>query len=240
MGLGKKIISYFDNNLYDQYRDAWDNRIFRELTLKYLTKQDTLLDIGAGRGALPEMNFKGQAAYCVGVDPDEVVKTNPYVQEAHVGFGHEMPFLASERFDVVVSNNVLEHIDDPDDFFTEVARVMKKGGIFITKTPNLYHYMPTISRLTPFAFHDFYGRLIGRPSHDTFPTFYRANTKQKQKYYAKKAGFQIESMQILEGRPEYLRFNALTYTVGMLYERIVNLLGLDGLKIVIFTVYRKI
>ncbi|MCY7328502.1 MAG: hypothetical protein LH618_08140 [Saprospiraceae bacterium] len=157
MGLGKNIISYFDNSLYHNYRDGWDNKIFRAVTL----------------------------------------------------------------------------------FFQEVARVLKKGGILITKTPNLYHYMPTIARLTPFAFHDFYGRLLGRPSHDTFPTFYRVNTKQKQKYYAEKAGFQIESMQILEARPEYLRFNALTYTVGILYERAVNLLRLDSLKIVIYTVYKK-
>ena len=239
MGLGKTIISYFDNRLYHNYRDGWDNKIFREVTLKHLKKGDKLLDIGAGRGALPEMNFKEQATYCVGVDPDEVVKTNPYVHEAHVGFGHEMPFLTDERFDVVVSNNVLEHLEDPANFFQEVARVLKKGGILITKTPNLYHYMPTIARLTPFAFHDFYGRLLGRPSHDTFPTFYRVNTKQKQKYYAEKAGFQIESMQILEARPEYLRFNALTYTVGILYERSVNLLRLDSLKIVIYTVYKK-
>lgn len=151
MGLGKKIISYYDDTLYGNFGDGWDNKIFRELTLKYLKKEDTLLDIGAGRGALPEMNFKEQAAYCVGVDPDEVVKTNPYVQEAHVGFGHDMPFLANERFDVVVSNNVLEHIEDPDNFFKEVGRVLKKGGILITKTPNMYHYMPTIARLTPFA-----------------------------------------------------------------------------------------
>ncbi len=240
MGLGKKIISYFDNNLYRDYPDGWDNKIFRELTLKHLKKEDTLLDIGAGRGALPEMNFREQAKYCVGVDPDEVVKTNPYIHEAHVGFGNDMPFLTNERFDVVVSNNVLEHIDDPDNFFKEVARVLKKGGIFITKTPNLYHYMPTIARLTPFAFHDFYGRLIGRPSHDTFPTLYRANTPEKQKYYAEKAGFQIESIQVIEGRPEYLRFNVFTYAAGMLYERLVNALRLNGLKIVIFTVYKKL
>ncbi len=240
MGFNKTIISYFDDHLYREYKDAWDDKIFRQLTLKYLKKQDTLLDIGAGRGALPEMNFKEQATYCVGVDPDEVVKTNPYLHETHVGFGHEMPFLTNDRFDVVVSNNVLEHLEDPDNFFKEVARVLKKGGILITKTPNLYHYMPTISRITPFAFHDFYGRLIGRPSHDTFPTFYRVNTKKKQRYYAAKAGFQIEFMQMVEGRPTYLRFNALTYVVGVLYERAVNILRLNSFKIVIFTVYKKI
>ncbi|MEI2780661.1 MAG: hypothetical protein V9H25_05130 [Candidatus Competibacter sp.] len=43
--------------------------------------------------------------------------------------------------------------------FREVARVLKRGGVFLFKTPNKTHYMPTIARLTPHRFHQFVNRI---------------------------------------------------------------------------------
>jgi hypothetical protein len=33
---------------------------------------------------------------------------------------------------------------------------------------------------------------------------------------------QLESVDFVEGRPEYLRISAITYLAGWLYERVVN------------------
>jgi hypothetical protein len=44
----------------------------------------------------------------------------------------------------------------------------------------------------------------------------------------------------VEGRPEYLRLTALTYAVGLLYERIVNALPfLARYRILLIAVLRK-
>jgi 2-polyprenyl-3-methyl-5-hydroxy-6-metoxy-1,4-benzoquinol methylase len=238
--MNKTITNWFDRTFYPKYKNNWDNDMFRELTLPFLTKDKTvILDLGAGRGAIEQMNFRDLVKEAVGVDPEDVVHSNPFLHEAHVGFGHSMPFFSDNRFDVVVSNNVLEHITSPESFFKEVARVTKPGGIFITKTPNIYHYMPTIARITPTWFHRLINRLRGTPGYDIFPTQYQANSRTKQRQLAANVGFEVQRFMLVEGRPEYLRFTFLTYPFGIVYERFVNWLGLDTFKIVIFTVFIK-
>lgn len=106
--------------------------------------------------------------------------------------------------------------------YREVARVLKPGGVLLFKTPNKWHYMPTIARMTPHGFHQFVNRLRGRAEVDTFPTRYRTNTKGDVQRLAAAAGFTVESVELIEGRPEYLRMTWPTYLVGSLYERIVN------------------
>jgi SAM-dependent methyltransferase len=240
MSFNRNIVAWIDKTFYPEFRSNWDNDLFRDLTIPFLDKTKTvILDLGAGRGAIPQMDFKALVAEAVGVDPEDVVHTNPFLHEAHVGFGDAMPFFTNNRFDVVVSNNVLEHITNPEGFFAEVARVTKPGGIFITKTPNLYHYMPTIARVTPTWFHRLVNRLRGTPGYDIFPTQYQANSRTKQRALAAGAGFEVQRFMLIEGRPEYLRFNFLTYPFGIIYERIVNWLNLDTFKIVIFTVFKK-
>ena len=99
--------------------------------------------------------------------------TNPFLDEGRVSDASEIPY-DSHQFDIVFSDNVLEHLEQPLDVFSEVARVLKPGGIFLFKTPNKWHYMPTIARLTPHRFHQFVNKIRGRAEADTFPTRYRA------------------------------------------------------------------
>jgi SAM-dependent methyltransferase len=56
------------------------------------------------------------------------------VTEADLNDG--LPF-DDERFDVVVSNQVLEHLADTDAFVSEVARVLRPGGVAAVSTENL-------------------------------------------------------------------------------------------------------
>lgn len=123
-----------------------------------------------------KMNFRGLPAQICGVDLDPRVVDNPMLDEGRVANADGIPY-EDNRFDVVFSDYVLEHLEDPLQVFREVVRVLKSGGVFLFKTPNKYHYMPTIARLTPHAFHQYVNRLRGRAEVDTFPTRYRANTR---------------------------------------------------------------
>ena len=132
----------------------------------------------------------------------------------------------------MIANNVLEHLAAPLAVFCEVNRVLVPGGVFIFKTPNKHHYMPTIARATPHSFHQFYNRLRGRAAVDTFPTHYRANTGRDVARLAQQAGLNVDKIAHIEGRPEYLRISAATYLAGAAYERLVNTTGaLAGVRI---------
>ncbi len=88
--------------------------------------------------------------------------------------------------------------------------------------------------------HAFYNRIRGRAEEDTFPTFYRVNSKKKVIYYGESTGFEVESIEMIEGRPEYLRVSWPTYLLGTVYEKIVNSTDtLCSFRVVLLVYLRK-
>lgn len=237
--MNSSLVQAIDKIFYPTHADNWDDQLLREAILPRLKPEFRILDIGAGAGIVPQMNFRGMVERVVGVDPDPRVQANPYLDEAHVGLANAMPYLEDNAFDLVFSDNVLEHVDEPNTFLREIHRILKPGGVLITKTPNRRHYMPLIARCTPHWFHRFYNRLRGRPSADTFPTRYRLNTRIDQSRHAAAAGLRVVTIVGIEGRPEYLRLSFVIYPLGIAYERIVNALGLEDWRILFISTFEK-
>ncbi len=237
--MNKKIVEYLDKTFYSRTEDRWDDKIFRNEILSVIKPDHVVLDIGAGRGRISEMNFKGLCKKIYGVDPDEAVYENPIIDEAQQGLGDSMPFFENDYFDLIFCDNVLEHVENPTLFYREVSRVLKKGGILLSKTPNKHHYMPIIAGCTPTSFHKFYNKLRGREYEDTFPTFYRANSKKAYKKFTRISDLELISTNFHSGRPEYLRIFFITYIFGIIYERIVNFFGIDYIKTIVITKMQK-
>ena len=165
------LVEKLDQTLYPGFARNWDDQLFRERILQRLTPEVVILDLGAGAGIIQQMNFRGLAARICGVDLDPRVVDNPMLDEGKVADAGGIPY-PDQTFDLVFADNVLEHLPDPQAVFREIARVLKPGGVFLFKTPNKTHYMPTIARLTPHHFHQFVNRIRGRAEADTFPTRY--------------------------------------------------------------------
>lgn len=215
------LTAWMDRTLYPAHEDNWDDERLRAAIVKRLSPDMRILDLGAGAGRVKQMNFRGHVRRVVGIDPDPRIRENPFLDEAHQGMADRLPFV-DRSFDLVFCDNVMEHLEDPEAVLREVARVLKLGGIFLAKTPNRWHYMTLIARLTPTVFHRFVNRLRGRPYADTFPTRYRANSPSAIRRFAERAGLRVRAIELIEGRPEYLRFNPFTYLLGWFYERMVN------------------
>ncbi|MGD8329024.1 MAG: class I SAM-dependent methyltransferase [Acidobacteriota bacterium] len=209
-----------DAVLYPGVSENWDDEAFRGVVLWRLHRNDSLLDLGAGAGDLAQTNFRGSVGRTVGVDLDPRVLDNPHLDEAKVGSATSIPYPDGE-FDVVIADNVLEHLDEPARAFAEVSRVLRPGGWFLCKTPNAWHYVALASRCTPHGFHQRYNARRGRDRRQTFPTHYRANSARRIRKLAAGAGMAVRAITHLEGRPEYLRVHPVTYAFGCAYERIV-------------------
>jgi SAM-dependent methyltransferase len=235
----KSMIAWLDRNCYPNFQRNWDDQLLRERILAQLRADSVVLDIGAGAGIVEQMNFRGLATSVCGVDLDPRVIDNPMLDEGRVANADGIPY-EDNRFDLVFSDNVLEHLDQPLEVFREVARVLKPGGVFLFKTPNKWHYMPTIARLTPHGFHQYVNRLRGRAEVDTFPTRYQANSLGDVVHLAAGAGLVVDRIDRVEGRPEYLRMTWPTYVVGLAYERLVNSAELfASLRILLIGTLRK-
>jgi SAM-dependent methyltransferase len=217
------VTKWLDKVLYPTYEDSWDNEKFRKYLIEKIESDYFLLDYGAGRGALHEMDFRKKAKRVAGVDPDSSVLLNPFLDESKLLPlpSGEIPY-SSNTFDMVFANNVMEHVQNPKIAFKEIYRVLKPNGIFVAKTPNKWHYVAMIAKMTPYSFHVFINRIRGRKAYDIFPTEYKINTKRDIKDCSYYSGFEVVNIEMWEGRPEYLRISPPFYIMGYIYERLVN------------------
>lgn len=215
------LVNWLDRKFYPNFEDNWDDKLFRKRIEARLTKKSVVLDVGAGAGIVEEMHFRGQVERICGVDLDPRVEENDKLDEGRLADAGSIPY-PDGTFDVVFADNVMEHLDAPEIVFNEIQRVLKPGGILLFKTPNRSHYMPLIARLTPHSFHQFINKLRGREEMDTFPTRYLSNSREQINELAVKTGYELIGVELIEGRPEYLRLTFLTYLLGLIYERVVN------------------
>ncbi len=107
---------------------------------KPLDKID-ILDVGCGGGLVAEpLNFKG--AKVTAIDPSEkniaVAKLHAKQSKAEINYQqtsiHDLP--KSKKFSVITCLEVIEHVDDPDEFIREIAKHLKPGGILFVATLN--------------------------------------------------------------------------------------------------------
>ncbi len=98
------------------------------------------LDIGAGDGRL--LNWYRQVE---GIEMHtHAVEMNPLAAAYLRKQGHtvyegiyddvEVP---EERFDIVHSSHVIEHVADPKEFSAKSRRLLKPGGLYLVETPNI-------------------------------------------------------------------------------------------------------
>ena len=121
---------------------------------KYLVKNlkmdlngKKILELGSGSGPFLA-HMKNMGFDIVGVEPDPcsyksavklLIKNNLKKQIIWCVKGEKLPFPDSS-FDVVVSFQVLEYVQDPFKTLQETKRVLKKGGVIYFVIPNYFSF----------------------------------------------------------------------------------------------------
>lgn len=134
------------------------------------------LHFGAGRDnyRLEERASADGSGHVVAVDLDRATLAEHGARDRVLGCGQRLPF-ADDSFDLVFSEYVFEHLEDPAAALDEIGRVLRPGGEVVLLVPNPAHYYAKIAALTPFWFHVFYLTLqgIADVERDHYPTYYR-------------------------------------------------------------------
>tara|TARA_E500000178_G_C17038379_1_gene764878 strand:+ start:4880 stop:5536 length:657 start_codon:yes stop_codon:yes gene_type:complete len=81
------------------------------------------LDLGSADGSFVEI-LKKNGFNAFGLDIKDV------------NFENDKLELEDNSFDLVTAISIIEHLSNPNNFLTEVKRVLKKDGLFILVTPN--------------------------------------------------------------------------------------------------------
>ena len=134
---------YETSETYKRLLDAHDEDYLRhyvELVIRNAPPQSNILDLGCGNGI--SARLLNQADFdVIGTDISPL-----FLEEARhwenprlryrVCDVMELPF-ESESFDVICSNELIEHLPDVETALTEMIRVVRKGGRIVLSGPNL-------------------------------------------------------------------------------------------------------
>jgi len=211
---------------------------FEDALREHIPAGSRVLDAGCGSGRVFKYAL-ADGCSVVGVDVGVELAENGNVGARVRGDIQRLPF-AGSSFDAVLASHVMEHLMQPDEALTEIARVLRPGGRFLLLTPNRFHYVPLMASLVPQRLHVWFNRRREVAEQDVFPTLYRANTARRLRRLLEGAGFAVERVDQFETEPEYLAFHPLLYLLGVGYERMVNRISaLAPLRVAIVAVAVK-
>ncbi|WP_371038640.1 bifunctional 2-polyprenyl-6-hydroxyphenol methylase/3-demethylubiquinol 3-O-methyltransferase UbiG [Rhodosalinus sp. FB01] len=171
-----------DLTIYDAVADRWWSdevrwvRTLKNLVpgrLKWFDRHidwagKDVLDLGCAGGFMAEA-MAGRGARVTGIDPAaEAVEAARRHADARglgirydVGVGEALPY-DDAAFDAVVCVDVLEHVADLDRVLSEVARVLRPGGLFLYDTIN----RNPLARFATITVAEDLLRLLPRGTHD--------------------------------------------------------------------------
>jgi SAM-dependent methyltransferase len=205
-------------------------------TIAFYTRVNALLgadsvvvDYGCGRGAYGDdpvayrrslRILRGKAQCVIGLDVNPEAVSNPYIDQFLRLEGDGWP-LADGNADLIVCDNVLEHLADPALFFSEARRVLVSGGCLCLRTPNAWSYIALLSRIIPNRAH---APLLARvkkglEEKDVFPTLYRCNSLPAIRKMLSRFDFK-GTVSGYEAEPSYLAFSKIAYTLGVMHQRL--------------------
>jgi len=122
-----------------------------------VTRGQTVLDFGCGeaphKSLLERAGFRWVGLdYEAAIDPTALNRSQRLDAQVHKYDGGRFPFDA-EVFDAVWSYQSLEHVNSAEEAFSEIARVLKPGGVLFGSTSFLepYHARSTFC-YTPYGF----------------------------------------------------------------------------------------
>lgn len=155
----------------------------------------TVVDLGAGRGTVFHSGtfgfyerlakLQGKVKRVIGVDVDSAINEHPFLDERHIIAADGTLPIEDQKVDMVVSDWVFEHVQDPDRFAEELYRILKPGGWLCARTPNRWGYVGIGARLIPNRLHVSLLRRLspGRHDVDVFPVAYKLNTPSSLRRY---------------------------------------------------------
>lgn len=221
---------------YPDFRNAGEQ--YQDIIADLMTPETLLLDLGCGRTSLAAEQIQ-RAKRSVGVDLGLAdLQHNQTVAFPVLADGEALPF-ADNCFDLVVSQWAVEHFERPEPVFAQITRILRPGGSCVLFTTNANNYIPLLSRLLSGRSQSgLIARLLQRPEHESFPTFYRANTAALIAKLCQQTGLS-QTATVYVGNPFYMSFSPLLFNCALFFEKFTDAPRLNCLKLYLLTVLSK-
>lgn len=179
---------------------------------KLLLGRSKLTALEAGCGSVSHIRIDG-TSMMVGIDISEKqLNRNQGLHEKIVGDLQTYP-LEAGRFDVIVSWDVLEHLESPGQALANLFKATKKDGIVVLAAPHIFSIKGIVTKLLPHTLQVAFYRYVigdkraGKDDHGPFRTFLKREMWPENVIdQGKRAGFEIAYFCKYEGPvPRHLR-----------------------------------
>jgi 2-polyprenyl-3-methyl-5-hydroxy-6-metoxy-1,4-benzoquinol methylase len=128
---------------FDRRSMSWKDRGIVRALDEFGVAGKRCLDVGPGTGRWLKFLHERSAAYLAAIDSSEAAarrcqQTCPAIDKIQLAELEDTPFdFASDSFDIVLSIGVLEHIRHPENYLSEMRRVIKAQGLLLLSTDNI-------------------------------------------------------------------------------------------------------
>jgi SAM-dependent methyltransferase len=220
--------SFYPESRFGGFTDIDGTIAFYGRVNALISPSFTVLEVGCGRGKHKEdpIDFrrnlrilKGKVKKIIGIDIDKAAEENPFLDEFYLIEGYHWP-LENDSIDIILCDSVLEHIDEPNNFFSEARRVLRNEGYICIRTANSSSYIVLFSKLIPNEYHSRITHIVqdAVKEEDVFPTVYRCNSIRQIKEMLSQYDFEY-AVYGYEAEPSYLSFSKIVYWIGVLHQR---------------------
>lgn len=132
--------TYTHNAEYAEFLANWDANFYAKYadTLKPDPPGGRSLDVGCGAGqVVGRLTQAGFEAWGVDVSEPSIARARKFSERCLLYDGKTLPF-PDGHFHSVGALNVLEHVEQPEDFLRELVRVAKPNAKVLVSSPNFY------------------------------------------------------------------------------------------------------
>lgn len=146
--------TYRHNEAYAEFLANWDTNFYAKYadTLRPERPGARALDVGCGTGQVVDQLTKaGFEAWGVDVSEPNIARARRFSERCQCYDGRRLPF-PDQHFACVGALNVLEHVEEPEAFITELVRVTEPGGRVVVSSPNFFRV---------FGFRDYHPHMRG-------------------------------------------------------------------------------
>jgi 2-polyprenyl-3-methyl-5-hydroxy-6-metoxy-1,4-benzoquinol methylase len=112
-----------------------------DLLERIATDAKSILEFGCGEGPLGAALKARQKCRVVGIEIDKqaAAMARKRIDDVYCGDAREIVALIHETFDWIIGGDIIEHLDDPWTFLSDLRRITKPGGRLLLSIPNLAH-----------------------------------------------------------------------------------------------------
>ncbi len=194
-----------------------------------------ILNIGAGRSTMIEKQLadSGCRFICDRIDVEDCAAEFPDAGSAWRCPVERMTPVESGRYAAAFANYVLEHVSDLRAAASEIIRVIRPGGIFVTSVPNLTAPEFLVARNSPRALQKLMTRGQG------FETSYSWQTVGDLTRVFESAGFILEDASYRAFTEGYLWRYPVIGALSRLYDRMISRSGFRHMMGNVCITFRK-